>query len=105
MSEQIRKLAIAVLMLFICSLPRKWLRTPVLCLSELLVLPVHAALCPTGHELLSSYMDELPRGGPMSRHKDVLLLPVWMQLPAPENLYTGKVMQLSTTVGYAVILY
>lgn len=50
-------------------------------------------------------MDELPRGGPMSRHKDVLLLPVWMQLPAPENLYTGKVMQLSTTVGYAVILY
>lgn len=35
----------------------------------------------------------------------VLLKPAEVYLPAPENLYTGKVMQLSTALGYAVILY
>lgn len=34
----------------------------------------------------------------------VLLKPARVYLPAPENLYTGKVMQLSTALGYAVIL-
>lgn len=41
----------------------------------------------------------------MSWQKEVLLKPVWVYLPAPENLYTGKVMQLSTALGYAVIMY
>lgn len=74
-------------------------------MSEVLVLPMQAAPCPTSCEFLSSYIAELPCGGLMSWHKDMLLFLGWMQLPAPENLYTGKVMQLSTTVGYAVILY
>lgn len=36
---------------------------------------------------------------------EVPLKPVWVYLPAPENLYAGKVTQLSTALGYAVILY
>lgn len=47
----------------------------------------------------------LQSGRTMSWQKEVLLKPVWVYLPAPENLYTGKVMQLSTALGYAVIMY
>lgn len=43
--------------------------------------------------------------GTALQNVSAMLKPARVYLPAPENLYTGKVMQLSTALGYAVILY